>query len=476
MSSQNWLSLLPDALLLLSLPVMFLVNRFREAKTAKTFYTLAKLFLVLSLLAVLVFYDYSGYPEWLINNRYTTLFKVIIYLLAFAWFFLSLKWFLNKERSSLGFYSLSMIYLTMLSLLLSAQHLGIVGAAGLMVMGCNYFMIRLSRDETPETQAVQRRYLIFSMIFALALLAGITLLYQGAGSLHYTELYEFLSRPGSVTPLHLAAIVLVLCGFLYLIALAPFHFWFVDVIGTSILPVGGFLTIIPAFALFGCLADLILNVFFPVYGVIKPLLLGCAVLSIILGALSANGENNIRRLFAFATLYNLGLVYLCVVKMNDNSLLSAFVYLLVYILSISGIYTAFFGFKSRGEYLLKLDDVSGIAEVKPYIAAAFLVFMISLIGSPPLLGFLGLLSVLNNLVIQGSYLLIVVTLISLLLIANAYLRVIQAVYFNERHEDFDRADYGIYVCLFINLMIVLISLLNPRYLMNDVEKILFAIF
>ena len=443
---------MPDALLLLSLPVMFLVNRFREAKTAKTFYTLAKLFLVLSLLAVLVFYDYSGYPEWLINNRYTTLFKVIIYLLAFAWFFLSLKWFLNKERSSLGFYSLSMIYLTMLSLLLSAQHLGIVGAAGLMVMGCNYFMIRLSRDETPETQAVQRRYLIFSMIFALALLAGITLLYQGAGSLHYTELYEFLSRPGSVTTLHL------------------------DVIGTSILPVGGFLTIIPAFALFGCLADLILNVFFPVYGVIKPLLLGCAVLSIILGALSANGENNIRRLFAFATLYNLGLVYLCVVKMNDNSLLSAFVYLLVYILSISGIYTAFFGFKSRGEYLLKLDDISGIAEVKPYIAAAFLVFMISLIGSPPLLGFLGLLSVLNNLVIQGSYLLIVVTLVSLLLIANAYLRVIQAVYFNERHEDFDRADYGIYVCLFINLMIVLISLLNPRYLMNDVEKILFAIF
>lgn len=476
MSLQNWLSLLPDALLLLSLPVMLLVNRFRETKTAKTFYTLAKIFLILSLLAVLIVYDDSGYPDWLINNRYTALFKVIIYLLTFAWFFLSLKWFLNKERSSLAFYSLSMIYLSMLSLLLSAQHLGIVVAACLMVMGCNYFMMKLSREDNPETRAVPRRYLLFSTIFALILLSGIMLLYQNVGSLHYTAVYEFLSHRGQIGRQPLAAVILILAGFLYLIALAPFHFWFVDIIGISILPVSGFLTVIPVFALFGCLADLLLNVFFPVYDILKPLLLGTAVLSIVLGALSANGENNIRRLFAFAALYNLGLVYLCLVKLNDNSLLSAFVYLLVYILSISGIYTVFFGFKSRGEYLLKLDEISGIAEGKPYIAAAFLVFMISLIGSPPLLGFLGLLTVLNNLVIQGSYILITVALVSLLLIANAYLRVIQVVYFNERHEDFDRADYGIYVCLFINLMIILISLLNPRYLMNDVEKILFAIF
>ena len=472
----NWLSLLPEALLLLSLPVMFVVRIFREAQTAKTFYTLAKIFLILSLLAVMVFYNFSGYPRWMLNNHYTTLFKVIIYLLAFAWFFLSLKWFLNKEIGSAGFYGVSMMHLTMLSLLISAQHLGIICGAAAIIVLCNFFMLRLGLDDNEEAVSVRRRYLLFSCLFLLLMSGGAAVFYQTVGSLHYADIFDFLSRPHNVTKQHMLGLTLILAGMLYMSAVAPFHFWFADAVGTAVLPVSGFLTIVPAFAFFGCLADMLLNVFFPVYGSVRPLLIACAVLSVLLGALSANNENNIRRLFAFGTLYNLGLVYLCVARMNDNSLLSAFVYLLVYILSVSGIYTVFLGFKSRGEYLVTLTDISGVASEKPYISAAFLIFVMSLIGSPPLLGFLGILSLLNNLVIQGSYALIAVTLMSLLLIANAYLRVIQVVYFDERREDFDRVDYGIYICLFINLVIVLVSLLNPGYLMNDVEKILFAIF
>ena len=102
--------------------------------------------------------------------------------------------------------------------------------------------------------------------------------------------------------------------------------------------------------------------------------------------------------------------------------------------------------------------------------------MISLIGTPPLLGFLGKLSVMNNLVILGNYWGILLISLALLMLAAAYLRVIKVMYFDVRTGVFDRADKGIYICLLINIILVLISILNPKYLMSDVERILVTVF
>ena len=92
---QNWFILMPEISLLSYLAVAALVNRYRTGKTAKTFFTLSKYFLLAALLGTVVFYNLSVFPCWMKNTPYTTLFKVVIYLVAFAWFYLSSKWFLN---------------------------------------------------------------------------------------------------------------------------------------------------------------------------------------------------------------------------------------------------------------------------------------------------------------------------------------------------------------------------------------------
>ena len=93
-----------------------------------------------------------------------------------------------------------------------------------------------------------------------------------------------------------------------------------------------------------------------------------------------------------------------------------------------------------------------------------------------MLGFLGKLSVVNNLVIQGAYTTIFVVLLAVLMLVYAYLNVIKALYFDTRTNTFDRVDKGVYICLTVNLILVLISILNPKYLMNDVEAMLVTIF
>ena len=139
---------------------------------------------------------------------------------------------------------------------------------------------------------------------------------------------------------------------------------------------------------------------------------------------------------------------------------------------MTGIYTVFLGLKSKGDYLELLEDISGLSEVRPYISAAFLIFMVSLIGVPPLLGFWGRLSLINTLAWEERWGHILMLMIALVLMANAYLQVIRTVYFQPLRHNFDRTDKAIYICLFINLILVLISILNPAYLLHDAEIVL----
>ena len=431
------ISMLPEFLLLCGMFVLLLAARFRQNTTPKTYFTVSKIAVAAALLGTVVFYNQSFMPGWLINDSYTTLFKTLIYIAALASFYLGCKWFLNKNRSSL---SLSLIPF----------------------------------DEV--SRPVLRRYLWGCLAVVLLLTASLLLFhrlgipYDYAGACTYLE---HLHRPGG---LHYLAAVLLIVSLLYMLGIAPFHFWYADVLGGSVLPAGTYLTFIPPLAYLAVLVNLLSNVFFPLYGQLRLFLMGCAALSVILGAVGANSETNLRKLFAYVALFNLGIVLMCFSELNDNGLLSGFVCLLVWLLAQFGVYTVFYAFKRKGDYLTETADLAGLAEVRPYIAAAMLIFMVSLLGTPPMLGFLGKLSAINYLIIEGSYAFIGLILAALLLLAYAFLNVIKTIYFDARGGNtFDRADKGVYICLMVNLILVLISILNPRYLMHDAENILSTI-
>lgn len=468
---QNIFTMLPEISLLICLGVMALVARYRTSQTAKTFFTISKIFLFISLLSTVIFYNKSAVSDMWVNSSYTTLFKVIIYLLSLAWFFLSCKWYLNKDYSAYSFYSLGMLSILLLTLAISAINLfvllGVVPLLGLL----NYYLILQNKKEDENIQRQAKMYLGLVFFFSILMLFGCVWLYQQTNSLAYEAIYK-LYEYGNYGAWDLLAAALIITPLLFMLAVAPFHSWFVDVIGGAILPVSGYLTFIPVFAYSCVLINIILHAFYPLYALLQPALIILAFLSIFMGAISANGEKNIRRLFAYSSVYQVGFMLVTILTFNYHSVLSAFVYLCVYAFAMIGIYSVFLGLKANGEYLDELADISGLAKAKPYVSAAFLVFIISLIGSPPMLGFLGKLSVINNLVIEGRWYTMLAVSGSLLLIANAYLQVIRTIYFEPGVKRFDRVDQGIYICLFINLIVVVISILNPSFLLHDAEQIL----
>ena len=469
------ITFLPEIILFCCLPVMVLVRIFRTSATPKTYFTLSKYFMLFSVLLSIILYNKSELPEIYDNSRYTTLFKSLVFLFSFVWFFLAYRWFLHEERSSFRYFMLGICSLICLNVIISAHNFALLWGALAINAVMVYFLI-LRRLDEERIFVVAHRYAGFAAFFLVLMAAGMAIFYHRLGNLNYRDVFSFLHQSTDIPQLYLYASAMILSGMLFFMAVAPFHFWFLDVVRYSILPVGGYLTLVPGLAYFAAFCAMIVNVFFPIYGHFQQPLIIFAVASLFLGAVGANGEKNILRLFAYGSVFNIGFILISLITFSADSLFSSFVYLLVYLISMLGIYTVFLGFKSQGRYVFELREFAGIAKLKAYLAAAFLMFLVSLIGSPPMLGFLGKLSVINNLVLEHHFYLVAVTLLSLILMANAYLIVVKTVYFDSPIMNFDRIDKSIYICLTLNLILVVISLVQPRFLMSGFERMLIRVF
>ena len=466
-----YISMLPEISLVLGCLIMMLTAHFRRTATPKTYFTITKIVIFLSMILSIIFYNQSFFPAYIKNTPYTTASKVLMDIFALVSLYLGCKWFLNKNRSSLSFCLSATLSVLLLSLSISAQNL-------LVMFGClniafllNLLFIRLYPAEE-ESAPIIKRYIIGFILMNIFCISGLYLMHANGISFDFAAAKKAYAQITNPSFKEYLSVVLIIIAIFYMLGIAPFHFWFANVQSVSILPVSMYLSFIPPVAYLSILINVLYNVFYPLYDTLHLFVTGCAVLSVLLGAVGANGENNLKKMFSYVTLYNLGAVLLCIADFNAKGIFTGFVCLIVYLLASFGIYTVFYSFKRKGEYLTEISSLSGMSNIIPYASASFLIFLVSLLGTPPMLGFLGKLSIINYLIVQGSYVFISLLLMATLLMAYAFLNIIKTIYFDASEGGFDRVDKGVYICLTINLLLVIISILNPSYLLHDAEQLL----
>ncbi|MBR1948397.1 MAG: hypothetical protein IKA30_01230 [Alphaproteobacteria bacterium] len=463
---QNWFILLPE-ICMLSFFALITPKAFMHKEiTAKSFFSYVQLFLLATLASTIIFYNKSAFPSFWQNSSFTTLFKFFVYLLAWAWFYLSSIWFLNKNRPSGYFYSICFALLLGFDILASSTSL-ITLAVVVPYICFFYYKLVLRHWDINQVADIAKKYAVCAVLFSCLLIGGIAIIYTQTKSFSYFAVKEFFSQASDISNISYLGVLLIVSSLLFLMAVAPFHHWFIGFIGSGVLPVCGFITIIPPLIYLCTLINLIDKCFTPFTGYIETILAIYGGISLIIGALSANREVNIRRLFAYLNIYCSGIMLIGLMNFSNNSVVASFAYTAISVLSFSGIYTIFLGVKSRGDYLSDTNSISGFYTMRPFMSAALLIFMFSLIGLAPTLGFFGYLSVINNLVEGGYWLKMSVILFGLLFVSSACLQIVRIIYFETPNTKFDRSDKAIYICLFVNTLLIFISLINPAWLLYD---------
>ena len=160
-------------------------------------------------------------------------------------------------------------------------------------------------------------------------------------------------------------------------------------------------------------------------------------------------------------------------KLETN--FAAFVYLFVYMLSLNGSYLVFYSLKSHGEYLSSVTSLSGLAETRAYTTGALLVSLFSFIGLPPLVGFLGQLNVVSELLKNEYYISLGIILFFLLVLSKSYLDIIKTAYFEHKVKIYDSENKSVMAYTLFSVICIVLVAFNPQDLFAIMKDMFYVV-
>jgi NADH-quinone oxidoreductase subunit N len=338
-------------------------------------------------------------------------------------------------------FTLSMFSLLGILVMCSANDFLVV-YLGLELMSLSlYALTALRRDHHPATEAAMK-YFVLGALASGFLLYGLSMMYGATGSLNINEVFKAIGTGQINKPVLVLGIVFVVSGLGFKLGAVPFHMWVPDVYQGAPTAVTLLIGGAPKLAAFAITIRLLVEGMLGLAVDWQQMLVLLSVGSMLLGNLAAIAQSNLKRMLAYSTIAQMGfmLLGLCSGVVNNNTLSaanaysSAMFYVVTYVLTTLGTFGMVMLLSRQGFEAERIDDLKGLARRSPWFAGVMAIFMFSLAGIPPTVGFYAKLSVLQALVstnVSGYVWLAVVAVLLSLVGAFYYLRLVKVMFFDE---------------------------------------------
>ena len=339
------------------------------------------------------------------------------------------------------FYVLALLSLLGIHVMLSANDFLVV-YLGLEVMSLAlYALVALRRDDATATEAAMK-YFVLGALASGFLLYGLSMMYGATGTLEIPKVFEVIAQGRVNGQVLVFGVVFIVAGLGFKLGVAPFHMWVPDVYQGSPTAVTLLIASAPKFAAFAITIRLLVEGLLKVAADWQQMLLFMAVVSLVVGNLAAIAQTNLKRMLAYSAIAQVGFMLLAlgsgVIDGNTvpagNAYSSAMFYMVTYVLTTLGSFGLVMLLARDGFESEEVADLAGLARRRPWMAAVMAVFMFSLAGIPPAMGFYAKLAVLQTLVTTGQSFYIALAVVAVLLSlvgAFYYLRVVKVMYFDE---------------------------------------------
>ncbi len=292
-----------------------------------------------------------------------------------------------------------------------------------------YVMAAFLRTDTRSAEA-GLKYFVLGALASGILLYGISLLYGFTGSTSFTGVSTALS--GEISTGALFGLIFVLAGLAFKISAVPFHMWTPDVYEGAPTPVTTFFATAPKVAAVGLTTRVALEVFGGQTDAWRQIVIFASLASIIVGALGAIGQQNLKRLLAYSSINNVGFILLGLAVATASGASAMLVYLFVYVAMSLGSFVALLMLRDEeGNLYETFADISGLSLSRPLLAWCLLLLMFSLAGIPPLLGFYGKFVVFQATVEAGLIALGAIAIAASVVGAFYYIKFVKVMFFDE---------------------------------------------
>ena len=387
----------------------------------------------------------SAVSDLLVSDRMTRFFVVLVLFIGFV-HLLNLYSYLRvfKKNSAGGsqagrlgpagdMVTLTLFAVVGMIFLFASDHL-IVNFIGLETMSLAiYVMVGSNTQDVRSNEAAMKYYVMGSVASAL-LLYGIVLLYGAFGTFRLAELSQAALFPG-LAFLPRIAVVLILSGFFFKLALVPFHFWVPDVYEGAPTPVTGFMATGVKVAAFALFIRILMALNYLPAPVVSQILQICVILTLLVGNLAAIVQDNVKRMLAYSSISHAGYLLLGLLvgfqdgKFDPSVSSAVLFYLMGYSAMTLGAFAVLSVMVDENKEATQFSDLTGLGYSRPVLAAAFSLFMLSLLGIPPTVGFAAKYGIFSFAVKNGFIGLSVFGMITTVISAYYYLRPLVVMYF-----------------------------------------------
>ena len=333
---------------------------------------------------------------------------------------------------------------------------------------CLYILASFKRDDERSTEA-GLKYFVLSALASGLLLYGCSLIYGFTGSTNFEIISENLSEGNTGA---VFGMVFIIVGLAFKVSAVPFHMWTPDVYEGSPTSVTSFFALVPKIA---ALTVFIRFMYVPFINVIshwQTIIIFLSIASMILGAVAAIGQSNIKRLMAYSSIGHMGYALAGLAPGTNAGIHSRIIYLTIYLVMNLGAFGCIFMMKRENVFYEKINDLSGLSKNHPMLALGFLILLFSLAGMPPLAGFFAKFYIFMAVIEAKMYTLAIIGLVTTVVSAFYYLRIIKVIYFDRPIEPFEESDdWGLKAPLVLSSILILIYFIYPSILTEVVSSI-----
>ena len=331
-----------------------------------------------------------------------------------------------------------------------------------------YVLASFNRDEIKSSEA-GLKYFVLSALSSGLLLYGCSLIYGLSGSTNFEIIANSFNQFEYGLTL---GIVFILVGLAFKISAVPFHMWAPDVYEGSPTSVTLFFATIPKIA---ALTIFIKFLYIPFINMIdqwQMIILFLSIASMLFGAIASIGQINLKRLIAYSSIGHMGYALAGLVVGTNEGIESSIIYISIYMVMNLALFSCLFMLKRNNKYYENIDDLSGLSQNHPLLSLALLITLFSLAGIPPLAGFFAKFYIFKAVIEQSMFFLAIVGLLSTVIAAFYYLRIIKLIYFDEPKEKYD-TDFsiGLKTTLTLSTLLILLYFIYPSKLVEIVSKI-----
>jgi NADH-quinone oxidoreductase subunit N len=481
MNDMNWLAVYPEIVLLGMACVVAMVDLWVTHPRRTPTYLLTQATLAVVAVMHWLYFD-GGFTIYGMQHMVVTdplghllgAFAAVTVMVALAY---ARPYAEHREILKGELFTLSLFSLLGISVMLAANNFLMI-YLGLELMSLSlYAMTAMRRDNIEATEAAMK-YFVLGALASGFLLYGLSMMYGATGSLDIPQVFNAIATGQINKAVLVFGVVFIVAGLAFKLGAVPFHMWIPDVYVGAPTAVTLLIAGAPKLAAFAITFRLLVEGMSGVAADWQQMLILLSVASMLLGNLAAIAQSNLKRMLAYSTIGQIGFMLLgftpTVISNNTfsaaNGYSSALFYLISYVLTTLGTFGIIMLLSRRGFESEQIDDLKGLAKRSPWYAAVMAIFMFSLAGIPPTVGFYAKLAVLQSLVSTNDATYVVLAIIAVVLSlvgAFYYLRLVKVMYFDEPRETAPITTSGdVRVLLSLNGAAVLVFGLLPGWLMT----------